>query len=172
LRVSLQNFCLRDLRVSLQNLSARLARSESCSFLNLHNISHPERLASHRLVSSRFVWRGPSSNITAGMRSCLCCQLGKIHCHVRLQPLPIPIPQCHSSHFHIDLVGPLQSSNNCSHILTVIDCISKWMEAIPLVETSVVACAKTLTFSWISRFGVPETITSNRGPQFTSNLRS
>ncbi len=27
-------------------------------FLNLHNISHPGRLASRRLVSSRFVWRG------------------------------------------------------------------------------------------------------------------
>jgi transposase InsO family protein len=29
---------------------------------------------------------------------------------------------------------------------------------------------KALTFSCISRFGVPETITSDRGPQFTSNL--
>jgi transposase InsO family protein len=29
---------------------------------------------------------------------------------------------------------------------------------------------KALTFTWISCFGVPETITSNRGPQFTSNL--
>jgi transposase InsO family protein len=46
------------------------------------------------------------------------------------------------------------------------------MAAIPLVETSVAACAKALTFSWISRFGVPETITSDRGPQFTSNLGS
>jgi transposase InsO family protein len=46
------------------------------------------------------------------------------------------------------------------------------MEAIPLVETSAVACAKALTFSWISRFGVPETITSDRGLQFTSNLWS
>jgi hypothetical protein len=34
-------------------------------FFNLHNISHPGRLASRRLVSSRFVWHGLSSDITA-----------------------------------------------------------------------------------------------------------
>jgi hypothetical protein len=129
-------------------------------FLNSHNISHPGRLASRCLVSSRFVWRGLSSDITAWTRSCLCCQQGKIHRHVRLQPLPIPIPQHRFSHIHIDLVGPLQSSYNCLHILTVIDHTSKWMEAIPLVETFAAACAKALTFSWISRFGAPETITS------------
>jgi transposase InsO family protein len=44
------------------------------------------------------------------------------------------------------------------------------MEAIPLSKLSAAACAKALTFTWISRFGVPETITSDRGPQFTSNL--
>jgi hypothetical protein len=44
------------------------------------------------------------------------------------------------------------------------------MEAIPLSETSAAACAKALTFTWISYFGVPEMITSDRGPQFTSNL--
>jgi hypothetical protein len=44
------------------------------------------------------------------------------------------------------------------------------MEAIPLSETSAAACAKALTFSWISRFGVPETITSDHGPQFTTSL--
>jgi hypothetical protein len=32
------------------------------------------------------------------------------------------------------------------------------------------ACAKALSFSWISCFGVPETNTSDHGPQFTSNL--
>jgi hypothetical protein len=44
------------------------------------------------------------------------------------------------------------------------------MKAIPLSEMSVAACAKALAFTWISRFGVPETITSDRGPQFTSSL--
>jgi hypothetical protein len=44
------------------------------------------------------------------------------------------------------------------------------MEAIPLSDTSAAACAKALTFTWISRFSVPETITSDRGLQFTSYL--
>jgi hypothetical protein len=74
------------------------------------------------------------------------------------------------SHLHVDLVGPLQYSNNFNYIFTIIDCMSKWMEAVPLSETSVVECAKALTSTWISRFGVPETIISDCGPQFTSSL--
>jgi hypothetical protein len=46
------------------------------------------------------------------------------------------------------------------------------MEAIPLSEISAVACACALVFSWITHFGVPETITSDHGPQFTSNFWS
>jgi cleavage and polyadenylation specificity factor subunit 1 len=116
------------------------------------------------------VWRGLSSNITAWARGCLACQQGKIHRHTCLAPKPIPIPQQHFSHLHVDLVGPLQYSNNFNYIFTIIDRTSKWMEAIPLSDTSAAACAKALTFTWISRFGVPEMITSDRGPQFTSNL--
>jgi cleavage and polyadenylation specificity factor subunit 1 len=115
-------------------------------------------------------WPGLSSDIIAWARGCLACQRGKIHRHTRLVPLPIPIPQRHFSHLHVDLVGPLQYSNSFNYIFTIIDRTSKWMEAIPLSETSVAACAKALTFTWISCFGVPETITSDRGPQFTSNL--
>ncbi len=90
--------------------------------------------------------------------------------HTPGPPLPIPIPQWRFSHLHVNLVGPLQYSNNFNYIFTIIDRTSKRMEAIPLSETSAAACAKALTFTWISRFGVPETITSDRGPQFTSNL--
>jgi hypothetical protein len=65
------------------------------------------------------------------------------------------------------VVGPLQYSSGFNYIFTVIDRTSKWMEAITLSETSVAACTKALTFSWIYRFDVPERITSDRGLQFT-----
>jgi transposase InsO family protein len=44
------------------------------------------------------------------------------------------------------------------------------MEAIPLSEKSAAACTKALTFTWISHFEVPKTISSDRGLKFTSNL--
>jgi hypothetical protein len=44
------------------------------------------------------------------------------------------------------------------------------MKAIPFSETSAPACAKALTFTWISYFGVPEAITSKRGQQFTPSF--
>ncbi len=91
-------------------------------------------------------------------------------------PSHMPSPPAHPhptvtfTHLHVDLVGPLQYSNNFNYIFTIIDRTSKWMEAIPLSDTSAAACTKALTFTWISHYGIPETITSDRGLQFTSNL--
>jgi IS30 family transposase len=96
---------------------------------------------------------------------------GKIHHHTRLATQPIPIPHRCFSHLHFDLVSPLQYSNNFNYIFTITDHTSKWMEAIPLSDTSMAVCTNALTFTWISRFDVHETITSDRSTQFTSNLK-
>ncbi len=37
-------------------------------------------------ISSRFVWRGLSSDVTAWARGCLACQRGKTHRHTRPSP--------------------------------------------------------------------------------------
>jgi hypothetical protein len=73
-------------------------------FDHFHNVANPVRLASRRIISSRFVWRGLSRDVTAWARGCLACQRGKIHRHTRLVSLPIPIPQQRFSHLHVDLV--------------------------------------------------------------------
>jgi hypothetical protein len=94
-------------------------------FDNFHNVAHPGRLASRRIISSRFVWRCLSSYATNRARGSLACQRGKIHCHTCLAPLPIPIPQWRFSHLHVDLVGPLQYSNSLNYVFTIIDHMSK-----------------------------------------------
>jgi hypothetical protein len=94
-------------------------------FAHFHNFAHPGRLASHRIISSRFVWHGLSSNVTAWAHGCLACQRGKIHRHTRLAPQPIPILQRRFSHLHVDLVGPLQYSNNFNYIFTIIETTSQ-----------------------------------------------
>jgi hypothetical protein len=43
-------------------------------FAHFHNVAHPGRLASRRIISSRFVWRGLSSDVTPWARRCLACQ--------------------------------------------------------------------------------------------------
>jgi hypothetical protein len=61
-------------------------------FDNFHNVAHPGRLASRRIISSRFVLRSLSSDVTAWALGCLACQRGKIHRHTHLVSQPIPIP--------------------------------------------------------------------------------
>jgi hypothetical protein len=69
-----------------------------------------------------------------------------------------------------DLVGPLPLSSGFSYLFTVVDRTTRWPEAVPLSSVAAADCAAALLQGWIQRFGVPSTITSDRGPQFTSQL--
>jgi hypothetical protein len=42
-------------------------------FDHFHNVAHPGRLASRHIISSRFVWGGLSSDVTAWARWYLAC---------------------------------------------------------------------------------------------------
>ena len=137
---------------------------------SIHEVHHPGVKATTRLVSASFCWPHMGRDIAAAARSCMGCQRGKIHKHIHLQPESIPIPQRRFAHIHVDLVGPLPRSSGFSHIFTVMDRTTRWPEAIPMSATSAADCATALLHGWIQRFGVPTTITSDRGPQFTAAL--
>jgi hypothetical protein len=103
---------------------------------------------------------------------CIACQKAKIHSHISPQPVPIPIPERHLSHIHVDLVGPLPPSQGFTHIFTIVDRTTHWAEAVPLITTTATACAEELCYAWIYKFGIPNTIMSDRGTKFTSSLWS
>ena len=71
---------------------------------------------------------------------------------------------------HVDLVGPLPApADGFLYIFTIIDCTTRWLEAVPLKDMSAATCTSAFFSDWVSRFGVPATLTSDRGTQFTSD---
>ena len=103
-------------------------------------------------------------------RECPDCQASKIyrHTHSALPKRPQPSDRFRS--LHVDLVGPLPESHGMTYLFTVIDRFTRWPEAVPLPDAQASTCATALLHHWVTRFGVPEDITSDRGRQFTSAL--
>ena len=121
------------------------------------------------MISARYVWRGMAADITGFCRDCQRCARGKVTSTVHTQIQPIQLPVKRFSHVHIDIVGPLPASpGGCTHLLTMVDRSTRWAEAVPLVNTSTTSCAAAFFNSWVSRFGVPAALTSDRGVQFSS----
>jgi cleavage and polyadenylation specificity factor subunit 1 len=142
-------------------------------FSSIHTIAHPGTRATSRLISARFCWKGMATDITAWCRECLGCNRGKVTTQPAAPAQPIPIPCRRFTHVHVDLVGPLPVSfGGFNHIFTMIDRSTRWLEAVPLKDTSATSCADTFVATWVTRYGVPECITSDRGPQFTSAVWS
>ncbi len=71
----------------------------------------------------------------------------------------------------MDLVGPPpQPREWFSHIMMMIDGSTRWVEAAPLSSTTTEACSVAFIEEWVTRFGVPALLTSDRGPQFTGTV--
>lgn len=140
-------------------------------FEAVHNLSHPGQNASVKMVTSQFWWPDVTKAIRQWVKCCGACQSSKVQRHTTapLQSFP-PAPKFH--HVHIDIVGPLEECNGFKYLCTFVDRWSRWPEAIPLQDISAQTIATTLVREWISRYGIPERLTSDRGRQFTSNLFS
>jgi len=83
---------------------------------------------------------------------------------------PIDVLLQRYSHVHVDLVGPLpQAADGSTHLLTVVDQTTRWLEVLPIRGTTAQVVADGFVQLWVSRFCVPEVVTTDRGAQFLSN---
>ena len=71
----------------------------------------------------------------------------------------------------IDIIGPLPKNHkNNKYILVIGDHFTRWMEAYPLPNQQVEVVAEKLVHEFISRFGTPLELHSDRGKNFESEL--
>ena len=139
-------------------------------FEDVHNLSHPSIRATRTLVTKKFVWHGISKDVNTWAKTCASCQKAKVQRHVKAPLAHFKVSIRCFDHINIDLVGPFAPSQGFTHLFTVVDRFTRWPEAIPLSDISATSCAQALIRHWISRFGVPNEISSDHGAQFTSNL--
>ncbi len=52
----------------------------------------------------------------------------------------------------------------------MVDRSTRWLEAVPIKSITAQQCVDTFIATWVARYGVPATITSDQGRQFTSAL--
>ncbi|XP_063587863.1 uncharacterized protein LOC134765248 [Penaeus indicus] len=130
---------------------------------------------SHRKTADKifrkFFWPGAGSDIKRYCRSCHVCQKSTPKGKIRKAPLvSMPIISEPFSRVAIDLVGPLiPSERGHKYILTVIDCATRFPEAVPLRSIDTVSVAENLV-NIFSRVGIPKEMLSDRGTQFKSDL--
>ena len=125
------------------------------------------------MVTSRFVWPGCSADGARWYRDCVGCARGKVTQLEKTAVEPIPMPADKFAHVHVDLVGPLPvSAEGHTHILTIVDCCSRWPKVIPMRLTTAEACADACALNWAARYGVPHTVTTDRGAQLSSEVWS
>uniref|UniRef100_A0A8C3HCL2 Gypsy retrotransposon integrase-like protein 1 n=1 Tax=Chrysemys picta bellii TaxID=8478 RepID=A0A8C3HCL2_CHRPI len=127
----------------------------------LHS-SHCGIVHMKEIAQSYFWWPGLDSAIEEKARACMSCQ------GVRNAPQWAPLhpwdwPENLWQRIHVDFSGPLEGSM----FLVVVDAHSKWPEVSIMQSTTAESTIQKLQ-GLFSRFGLPEQLVSDNGPQFVS----
>lgn len=123
---------------------------------------HPGAAAMKSLARFHVWWPNIDDQIEQFVRNCHACQENR----PRQQEVPLfswTVPTEPWSRIHIDYAGPFEGKS----WLVIVDASTKWLEIKPTKDTSTTATIRLLR-SVFAQFGLPRTIVSDNGSNFTS----
>lgn len=142
---------------------------------NSHDTAVCGHLGFHKTndrIINKFYWYKQADDIKKYVNECVECQklktLNKKY-KAEMQPIFATRP---NQIVTTDLMGPLPLSyGKFKHILVIVDHFTKYVEFLPLETASAQETAKRM-IEYICRHGVPESILSDRGTNYQSQLIS
>uniref|UniRef100_A0A3B3INX7 Gypsy retrotransposon integrase-like protein 1 n=1 Tax=Oryzias latipes TaxID=8090 RepID=A0A3B3INX7_ORYLA len=123
-------------------------------------------------VTERFWWPDMKKDVSEFVSACsVCAQQKSSNAPPAGLLLPLPIPQRPWSEISVDFVTGLPESQGNTVVLTVVDRFSKMTKffALPKLPTAK-QTAELLTTHLFKDFGFPQSILSDRGPQFVAQF--
>jgi hypothetical protein len=139
------------------------------AFIGHHGVERTmQKLIESLTAKNEPIWPHMREHVREFIRTCPCCQKN----NTLMDLIRMSHYTTHTYEpwytINIDTIGPLQeSSEGYKHILVIIDCFSRFVELIPIVDTSAKA-ARSALLDIIGRYGVPNQIRSDNGTQFTA----
>lgn len=160
--------CSNEVRVPLEENIPQIIKENHDSTVGGHQ--GVEKL--YARIREKFFWNGMKEQIAEYVESCEVCQRNKL-CRKKTK-LPMKITDTPLEAFdkvQMDIVGPLPvTERRNKYLLTLQDCLTKYSDAIPMVDAESVTVATALAEQFISRFGCPKVIQTDQGSQFCSKL--
>jgi hypothetical protein len=134
--------------------------------------AHPSAKKTYQLLAKQYYWVGLESDVKRYVDNCIPCgyahprqskQQGLLH--------PLPVPAYPWQHICMDFKEFPEDKHGYNMILVFIDRLGKDSVSIPCHKTIDARSMAQLYIQWVYRFGhTPETIISDRGPQFVSSF--
>lgn len=118
-------------------------------------------------VARLFKWGGMNKDVLRVVQGCELCSKYRMVKHYP-ESQPAPIPGAPGVAIGIDLIGPLPLSHRSNtYAIMAMDFHSGWAEARPIPSKHAKHIVDFLENEWVSRYGPPSVIQSDRGLEFS-----
>jgi hypothetical protein len=132
--------------------------------------AHPGQTKTRKLLSARYYWKGLIQDVDQYVANCHACRASttpRDKTPGLLRPLPVPLRPWKD--ISMDFKDFPTAQNGMDAVVVFIDRLSKRPISIPCYQTCTAKDLATLYCVHVLRyFGPPDTIVSDRGPQFIS----
>ena len=124
----------------------------------------------YSLIKRQYYWKGMAEDVKDYIQRCPACRQEK----ARLQSYPLHMTEIPDRPFNkiaMDLVTDFTESNKGNkHILTIIDLLMGWPEAIPITNKSADTITKAFIRHYLPRHLCPQFILSDNGTEFKNQI--